>query len=310
MAELTGARWSAASRCPRQAAYGLLGAFGEALPPRVQGLWERGQDVEDAWFRRLDPTNDVLHRQYPVKWGKDWEAHVDGAFENSRHMVEVKSTVDIDKLPGAPVEANGVKTTAAVLQVAGAAHFDPDGWWPRVVAVSPVDYSEHEYPIQLTADLAGLADETAARVVRAAETGEMPDRVCKRPNDGYSRFCPYVSTCFADWEEPSPIQLDGEVATLARELRAVEEAYSRASSNTKEATARRDELRAAVREHLPGPGDYTVGGVHIRLNGVSGRTSFRLADAIAAGLLTEAEAEPFTKRGDGHERWIVGTEDE
>jgi len=309
MTELTGARWSAAARCPRQAAYGLLGAFAEALPPRVEGLYERGHDVEDAWFRRL-PKPVEVQRQYPVKWGKGWEAHVDGYFPTDGEFVEVKSTVDIDKLPGSYVEANGVKTTSAVLQVAGAAHFDAQGCKARIVAVSPVDYSEHEYPITMNADLRGLADETAAQVLRAAETGEMPDRCCRRPQEALGRFCPYANTCFDGWDEPSPIQLDGTVATLARELRAAEEAMKTVGADEKEAKARRDSLRAEVREHLPGPGDYTVGGVHIRLSGVKGRTSFRLGDAIAAGLLTEEDAAPFTKTGDGHERWDVGTEDE
>jgi hypothetical protein len=306
---LTGARWSAAARCPRQAAYDILGAFREALPSRTQGLYDRGHDVEDAWFRR---NGQEAVRQYPVEWGKGWEAHVDGVWvdDPKRPHVEVKSTVNIDSLPGSPVTWDGVKTTSAVLQIVGGTHFDPQGGTAEIVAVSPVDYSEHVYPIRMTEDLVGLADETAARVVRSAETGELPERCCSRPMEGYSRFCAYVNTCFDGWTEPDPIQLGGEVASLARELRAAEETCKEAGVGAKGATHARDALRAAIREHLPGPGDYTVGGVHIRLGAVKGRESFRLKDAIAAGLLTADDAEPFTKHGDPSERWAVSTEDD
>ena len=309
MIELRGARWSAASRCPRQAAYGLLGAFGEALPPRVQGLYDRGNDVEDAWFRRLPARDDLVHRQYPVKWGMGWEAHVDGYFEGSNEMVEVKSTVSPQHLPGSSVTWNGVETTSAVLQVAGAARFDGHDAAPRVVAVNPIDYSECEYPITLTDDLAGLADETALLVLRAAEKAEMPPRACKRPTEGLSRFCPYMNTCFADWEEPEPIQLDGSVARLALELEAIEDAYRQGGSDQKILKEQRDEAREQMRNVLPGPGDFSVAGVHIRLSTVKGRETFSLKDAIAAGAISKEEAEPFIRRGEESERWTVAREE-
>lgn len=310
---LTGARFSNASRCPRMAAYDVLGAF--PLPPseRVEGLFQRGHEVEDGWFDHILPKtySGRVQRQAAIPWGTGWEAHVDGILldDPQRTHVEVKSTTDIHTLPGVPVEIRGVKTTAAVIQVVGGAIFDPDGGDAAVVAVSPVDYQDKWYPINITPELRGVVEEVADRVVEAARTGDLPSRVCLRPSDAIGRHCPYAADCFADYDEPIPTDLteNADARDAAEELLKVTLALRQNDAATATLKKTRDELRGELVEAGVEAGvDYQIGDTRVKLTAVKGRETFDYRGAIASGQLEMTEPlTTYLKTGKPSERWTV-----
>lgn len=313
---LTGARWSHAARCPRMAAYDVLGAFPTEPSERVTRLYLRGHHVEDAWLDHYAPNiyQGRLERQAAFEWGNGWETHSDAvAVEQAdRPHIEVKSTTQIDKLPGIPVEVEGVHTTHAVLQAVGAAVFDPEGGTAEVVAVSPIDYWHERYPVNLTNDLRGAAVEVASRVVHAAETGELPDRVCQKPSDAQQHMCPYGHTCFADWDEPAPVDLTSpDLVNLAFALEDQTDAVKDAEKLVAEKKQLRDETRAELLDRgVPIGGEVQIADVIIKVTPVKGRESFDYRSAISAGQLTMTpELERYLKTGKPSERWTLTTED-
>lgn len=310
---LTGARFSNASRCPRMAAYDVLGAFPLSPSERVEGLFQRGHEVEDGWFNHILPKtySGRVQRQAAIPWGTGWEAHVDGILldDPQRTHVEVKSTTDINTLPGVPVEIRGVKTTAAVIQVVGGAIFDPDGGDAAIVAVSPVDYQDKWYPINITPELRMVVEEVADRVVVAARTGDLPSRVCLRPSDAIGRHCPYAADCFADWDEPLGVDLteNADARDAAQDLLMLDAQIRKSGSDVDNLKKQRDTLRGQLVEAGVEPGvDYTLGDIRVKLTAVKGRETFDYRGAIASGQLEMTEPlATYLKTGKPSERWTV-----
>lgn len=309
---LTGARWSHATRCMRMAAYDVLGAFPAAPSEQQEGFFRRGKEVEDSWLENDLPRtySGRVHRQAEIPWGDGWVAHVDAILldDPERTHLEVKSTLHPDRLPGVPVTIEGFQTTSAVLQVAGGAHYDPEGGAAEVVAVNPSDYTSQRYPVKLTADIVGAVTEVAERVTHASQTHVLPARVCSKPSDAFGRHCPYTADCFADWTDPGTVDLttDDEAVMLAHDLHAATLALKREEGDIAELKAKRDELRSALVMRGVAPGlDYQIGDIIIRLTEVKGRETFDYRAAAATGHLDLDEFQSFVKVGQPSERWTV-----
>ena len=309
---LTGARWSHATRCMRMAAYDVLGAFPSPPSEQQEGFYRRGKEVEDSWLEHDLPRiyNGRVHRQAEIPWGDGWHAHVDAILldDPERSHIEVKSTLHPERLPGVPVTISGFQTTSAVLQVAGGAHYDPEGGAAEVVAVNPSDYSHERYPVKLTADVVGAVEEVADRVQHAAQTHELPARVCSKPSDAIGRHCPYAGDCFADWTDPGPADIthDDEAVMLARDLLLAQQALKREEGDVDALKAKRDELRSALVDHGVTAGlDYQIGDIVVRLTEVKGRETFDYKAAAATGHLDLAALNGFLKTGQPSERWTV-----
>lgn len=314
---LKGARWSSTTRCARMGAYTALGAVPAPHSEYVAGMFERGHDLEDVFARRLamDYTGPI-EREVAIKWGDGWELHCDFLLpEDARRHLEVKSNTNINALPGPELELAGVRSKSPVLQVVGAATFDPEGGSASVAVMSPTTYLHREYQIEINDDLTGMVRELEQRVVHALTTGELPDRVCKVPSDAVGRFCPHRDTCFADWElaetrEPA----DAAVSLLAAQLRAAEDEYREAKTDLAELEQQRAELRRQVRDYTKPGVEYDLGGVRVRRTiSKRGRRTFKLTDALATGALPAGDIDgPLSRLGnyvsesEPQERWTVG----
>jgi hypothetical protein len=308
----TGARASEASRCPRMAAYTEQGVIPAPAGSHLDGLWERGHDLEDVYFRKLaEEYSGPIIRQHEVPWGDGWVAHVDGLLpDDDRRHVEVKSTTSPDTLPGCNVEISGVKSKSSVIQVAFGTVFDAEGGTAEVATISPVDYKRRRFPVTITPDIEGAVREIADRVIHAARTGELPPRPCRTPADGIARFCPHIQTCFTGWEPDDPIELGEEVATLAESLLDVTGQLRVASDREKELKAEQSELRDRLRGWIAPDKTYHVAGIELRVTSVKGRETLSLKDALAAGAVTEDQVAPFVKIGQPSERWSVAIDDD
>lgn len=322
---LKGARWSATVRCPRMGVYSALGAIPSPRSPHVEGMLERGHDLEDVFDRRLrmDYSGSV-EREVEIGWGppdSDWRLHVDFLLaDEDRQHLEVKSNVQINDVPGPRMDVDGVVTKSPVLQVVGAATFDPLGGTAAVAVMSPTTYLHREYKIDLTDDLVGAVKHLEDQVVHALTSGELPPRVCTVPSDAVGRFCPYRDTCFADWETVEQVVDDGPVIVLAGQLRQAEEAYKAAKAeldgkgNPDSLKAKRDDLRRQMRDYTKPGLEYVLGGVRVRRTiDKRGRRTFKLTDALATGALLGEEIDgPLSRLGnyvtesDPNERWTVG----
>lgn len=313
---LTGARWSSTVKCPRQGAYSALGAIPSPRSEAVEGMLERGHDLEDVYHRHLEQRySGQIIREVAYTWGAGWELHLDFLLpELERDHREVKSN-RLLSIPGPELELEGVRSLAPVLQVAGAAVFDPEGGTASVAVISPTNYLEREYPVTIGADLEGMVLRLRDLVVHAVETGELPERVCSVPSDGIGRFCPFVDTCFSEWEALAETRVDdGPVAVLAGQLRAADEALAAAKETAGELTAERDELRRQLRDYLNPGIEYVLGGVRVkRTVAAKGSRSFKFTAACAAGAIPREDVDgplsrlgSFVSESKPAERWTVG----
>lgn len=314
---LTGARWSSTTRCARMGAYSALATIPTAITSEaVAGMFERGHDLENVYERRLrERYSGPIQREVPIPWGDGWELHLDFLLpEADREHTECKSNQHIGTIPGPSVDLHGYLTKAPVLQVAGAAIFDPEGGTAKVAVISPVNYTFSEYDIDITSDLEAAVRDIADRVQHAAETGELPPRVCEVPSDATGRFCPYADTCFAQWEPAEQVETEGAAAMLAQQLRVSEDAVREAGRDKKLLEAERDDLRRRMRDYTKPGLEYVLGGVRVRRTvSKKGRRTFKLADALATGALPASEIDgPLSRLGNyvtesaPSERWTVG----
>lgn len=316
--QLKGARWSSTTRCARMGAYSALGTIPSPITSdAVAGMFERGHDLEDVYHRRLQERySGPIEREVAIPWGGDgWELHLDFLLPDAdREHTECKSNQHIGTIPGPNVDLHGFETKAPVLQVAGAAVFDPEGGTARVAVISPVNYTYREFDIELTSDLVAGVRDIADRVCHAAETGELPPRVCTVPSDAVGRFCPYADTCFATWEPAEQVETEGAAAMLAQQLRVSEDAVREAGRDKKLLEAERDDLRRRMRDYTRPGLEYVLGGVRVRRTvSAKGRRTFKLRDALATGALKADEIDgPLSRLGNyvsesaPVERWTVG----
>lgn len=295
-------RWSAAAKCARQGAYGLLGVDPAEPDDRTRRLWIRGHQlggyVADSFAAKYG--EDQIVREKAVPWPAGI-LHQDVFVIPEKVAVEVKST----STPASILDA-------ALMQLAGEVYFDPDADGGLLVLVNPSDLEMEFVPFVLTDEWVERVERTADEVMRAGAShgAALPDRVCSKPGDGRGRFCPFIEHCFADWDRPDPETLtDPELlehvqawVEAKREYREYEAASAEARDRYKEAETH---LTAAGLE--PGR-DYQIGGYLVKRISVRGRETFQLVRARKAGAWGELEEErfaPFLRVGDPSERYDV-----
>jgi hypothetical protein len=171
------------------------------------------------------------------------------------------------------------------------------------------DLYEEDIPVVLTDERREQVEDIAAQVVRAGQTGELPERVCAKPSDARGKMCPFAAQCFADWTPPDVLTLDGDVPAIATELYlarnqrdALKASLAAAESNVR---AAQESLAAAGVQ----PGEqYELGGVRVRRTQVKGRETFSISKARKSGVWSPLDDErlaPFVKVGDPYDRWTV-----
>lgn len=291
-------RWSQAVLCPRQAAYGLRGQPLDEEPDEItKGYFLRGKQIGsymgERFISRYGLHDIVL--EHPFAWPAGI-GHGDVLVRSEKLAVEVKSKAD-----PRPLDSH-------ILQLAGQVHWTPEAERGALIVVDPSNLSERTIPMPVVPDslverIEGIAGEVAAAADPAAS---LPARVCARPSQARGHMCPFAETCFADWDAPDPIDLQGEVASLANRLVELDATIKRSKDDQKDWESERDQLRAQLRLTLEPEREYSLDGQQlIRITPIAGRVSYDVPLAIEMGVLDPAEVDPFRKVGKGYERWTV-----
>jgi hypothetical protein len=298
-------RWSAASKCARWAALGLLGADPSEPSARTQRLWRRGRqlgaDRADMLADKYGAENIV--REKAVPWPANGlplgELHVDAFIIPEALSIEIKSSTS----PASILES-------AITQLAGEVHFDPESEQGALMIVDPSGWEDDRLiPIMLTADLVARVEQIAADVASAAKGGPLPDCACSSPGACRSLGCPFTDTAWENWEPPNPIALGGDTAALVTELYQAKQARATLKAVYEEGDQLYKQVCARLSELDIKPGyDYFAGPLKLRRTTISGRETFSLSTARKAGVLDEqllAELAPFIKTGEPYDRWTI-----
>lgn len=298
-------RWSMAARCPRMAAYGLLGAEPEEPSERTKRLWRRGRQIGAAVaddFAAKYGEEEIV-REKAVEWPTEGlplgELHSDVFVKPEAMAVEVKSATSPSSiLDDAITQLGGEILYDAEAEVGCLAIADPTGWNETSLI-----------PVILTDELQERVESIAAQVVDSARTGVLPDRVCQKPSDARGRMCSFAEVCFTDWTPPHPLKLDDDIANVARELKAAQDAERSGKAVVAEAEARRKELSTQLAEWELVPGmEYVGAGVRVTRTKVADTEKLSLTTVKKAGLWTPelaGQLGPFVKASGGHDRWKV-----
>jgi hypothetical protein len=280
-------RWSSAAKCSRQGAYGLLGVEPGETDDRTRRLWVRGKQlgayVADSFAAKYGEQNIVREKAVP------WPAgilHQDVFVIPERAAVEVKST----NSPASILDA-------ALMQLAGEVHFDPDADHGLLVLVNPSDLEMEFVPFVLNDEWVERVEKTADEVMRAgASRGQtLPERVCGKPSDGRGRFCPFIEHCFEGWVPPEvePVT-DPAIIELVGEWIAAKQEYRRHKGDEETAHETYKEVEAKLNEYGFQAGrDYQAGPYVFRRISVKGRETFQLARARKSGMWTPGDDDRF-----------------
>lgn len=295
-------RWSQLARgCVRMSAYALQGTEPEEPSDLLKGYFARGKDCENHIYARFEAKygQDDLIRHKAVPWPAGI-AHGDIFVRSLGLPIEVKSMGDPRPLDG------------HIVQLAGQIIFDNDAHGEGLlVLVNPLNYQTREVPVIVTPELEqrvqGLVDGLLAA---AKPKADLPARVCKRPSEALGMGCPFSDTCFASWEQPDPIILEGDVAKLAGQIMELDKQLSEAKTTADELEEQRNGLRELLRHVIEPAKTYLSddGNVEVKITEVAARTTFSVKDARATGVFTKEDEErfaPFIKVGKPSARWTV-----
>lgn len=298
-------RWSYAAKCPRMCSYALLGTEPEEPSERTKRLWRRGRQigaaVADDFAAKYGEDNIV--REKAVEWPDHdlplGELHTDVYVAAEKMAVEVKSSTS----PASVLDD-------AITQLGGEIRYDDDAAVGCLAIADPTGWEETSMiPVLLTDELQERVESIAAQVVDAARTGVLPDRVCQKPSDARGKMCPFADTCFDGWVRPDPKALEPDVAVLARELKAAQEAEKAAKAPVAALEARRKELSAQLAEWELASGiEYAGDGVRVTRTQVADSEKLSLSTIKKAGMWTPdlaVQLGPFVKASGGHDRWKV-----
>ena len=207
-------RASEAARCYRMAAYRALGAPAISPDPQVEEYFYRGRVFEEIEVRRLEAKfgKENVRRQVAIDWGMGEDGHADAYVVPEKALVEIKSTTT-------PTFSSPM-VDMAIAQLRLYLRFYPDaevGWLELVDPnrMRPADV----IVVRNTEDDVLAIDAGVAWVRAGIGGGQLPPRVCARPNQARGRFCPFGSTCFEGWEPESPAEIsDPDVLDAVADL--------------------------------------------------------------------------------------------
>lgn len=292
-------RWSMASRCARQAAYGLRGVDPAPPTPREAGRMARGRDAGQYFARQMAAKHGAENVIFEM--GVPWpappalpvgELHIDVGLISERIAIEAKSSVHVDSM-----------FDSAVIQVAGALHFGSEHFDSGLVVFLDGDYQiTHEFPVFLTAEMSEQVEAVAAAVIEAGRPdGALPDRVCGKPSEGRGHLCPFIEHCFSDWVPSEPNATREDLSQFASQGWLIQRDLRAAKGNVEELQQRWEDWKAEVAKYDLPPGETQAGSVKIKRIDVKARETFSKAKATTAGVWTDLDDErfgPFVKLGE------------
>lgn len=294
-------RWSMAARCPRMAVYGLLGADPEPPddPERQAGRFQRGKDAQRFHGRRLVARygEDAVVPEKASVWPGPpalpvGELHTDFFVAPEKLAIEVKSS-----------ESESL-FSEYLTQLAGQVYWDDEAESGQLVFLDRDYQPTATYPLVITDRWVEVLEETAAAVVEAGRTGELPPRTCEKASDARGKFCPFAGRCFEGWSPP--------LTTRADAAEAVAEAYladrdlSEAKRSLKPLEERWEAARARLDELDLLEGRTVAGPVEVARTIVRPSERFSLKKAREAGFGAVFDDEPlasFVKPAAGHSRY-------
>jgi hypothetical protein len=287
-------RWSAASRCSRWAALGLLGAEPTEPDEQTKGRWARGRLFQRLVLDKLEArygSEDVeAEPEFPWPAG---EGHGDALIRSERLMIEVKSCLSL--------EPNDAMWT----QLAGEVIFHSDADAGALYLIDPDTMAERVLPFLPTQEweerVRGIVDE----VVRAGKTEVLPPCSACTPTECRFKGCPYSEIAWEGWEPPGAIELEGEHAKLVAELFQVERSHRGAKDIAAQYEAERDEIRRQLAAILKPGVEHRAGSLRVRMTEVKPRTTYDVLSMLAGGIVSEEEIEPHRKVGAPSRRWTV-----
>lgn len=299
---LTGARWSSAVVCAKQAAYQALDVEGEPYPEETLLRFGRGRRIGKAMAEEVIETLAAKGREgipeYEVDWGPEgvWTGHVDVMEIDDGEPVKPIEVVSQDGL---------TLPRRKALQVAGYAIF-LDLPEASVLVVDRASDATKTYTFPFEPFRAEV--EAIVEAVSDAYTGgTLPERFDgAAPGAWPCMECPWRVGCFDGYTPPPAGRLPGKGDRLAR-LVDLERAIKSTprGDHVVELEAERDAIREELRGHMTPGEDYIEEGVKVRRTQVNGRRSFDFASAAAAGYEIPADLAQFVSGGKGFDKWTV-----
>lgn len=240
-------RASSLKDCVRKSVYGASGAPEREWTEREQRILYRGRrlggDYADWLERQHGPDNVARELEIPWRFGT---GHADIFLQHTRTLIEVVSSA----------HASDVMIHRKLLQlVLYLEHFEAADAGMLVI-LDPADFAEERYPVARGTDTyKGLAAEVAERIesiARWRDTGQLPDRECRKPSDAIGRWCRHAETCFDGWE-PDPVEAidTPEAREVATAYYQAKQAEKGARSILTTAESERKEIEQKLAELVP-----------------------------------------------------------
>lgn len=303
--DLTGARWSSAAICPRRAVYEGLDYPTEPLTEEQLSIFRRGRFIGAAIAHDIDCALEDADRpkgiaELEVPWGLDWIGHADYLILDDPEIIEVVSTAGCELPQHKVVQAAGYAVFAEVPKA-------------RVLSIDPSTFREQPYPVDV-ARMEEVVRRLEAMVVAGVRDGELPRRALRRdgieevegPNEWPCRDCPFVPSCWKEWEPWPTAELPGSLETKVLRLVELENICAvRKEGAAPEAYAERAVLREELRARMVAGDRYRLGNVTLHFVEMPAVRRFSLADFERAGHALEGMAAEFVTASGAHERWYV-----
>lgn len=317
-------RWSSARDCPRKAIYEATSAPHRERTHREDRILARGRAVGHEYIvaianesRRtvwVSSGNDFMlpypdlrataedHAGILAELPVAWElgvGHADGYIRDADTVLEVLSSQN----------ASGDLIHSKLLQAAGYARA-LDAHAVCVAIVDPATLEDDRVIVTREsdkwADLMGEVDERIAQLLTWRESGEMPGRVCRKPQDAWGHFCLFAGHCFDDvpgWTPDFAGDLESDEAqTLAIELTQVKAQRREITANDKALEAEQKRIQEELARIVP-EGAWQVGGYAVNRS-VRTRRSFDLTRADLDGRFSDDLLAEFTTTS-SYDVWTV-----
>jgi hypothetical protein len=293
-------RWSSVRACSRKAVYEHLGAPARERTDREERVLYRGKSIgrDYASFLAARYGADAIEVERKVQWALGL-GHIDIYVKETKTAIEVLSSA----------HATDAMVQSKLLQLTGYMEHDPEVDNGALVVLNPSDFTEDRYPVNpdtaAYAELVAEMNERIEKVLAWRDTGEIPERVCKKPSDAWGHFCLHADHCFEGWVKPELVpNEDPLVHELSIALyRAKQDEHARKERVT-ESEERRKAIQAQLAEHLE-EGEHEIGSLTIKRSVTTRKPTLDLKKARLAGAVDDELIQPFMKDGATYSTWYV-----
>lgn len=230
-----GLRASSLRDCPRRAIFEATDAPARERTDREQRTMFRGQSIGHDFIVMLASSNnwrvwvdsgpnywlppelaassresaDVV-AELIVRW-KHGRGHADAFIVSTGTVVECLSSA----------HASDAMIRSKLLQAVIYCEHVAEATNCRLVVIDPGDLSEEQVVLSPKSEayrsLVAEMHERIGEIDAWLEDGPLPQRVCSKPSESISHFCPFATHCFEGWTAPEPDELDCD-ETLADTL--------------------------------------------------------------------------------------------